>query len=147
MFQISTGLRDGLLTGDDFVTMIGGGLIKIYSGTVPSAADDDLGSAVLLNTISDAGGGTGLSFEAASVDGVLSKLSTQVWSGIAEASGTASFYRFAPIADDGTASTTDFRMQGTVGVLNEDLILAVSTQTIGVDQAIHYYSVGMPVSA
>ena len=46
-----------------------------------------------------------LAFEATAVDGALSKLSSQVWSGDCEASGTASFYRLVDDADDGTEST------------------------------------------
>ena len=72
-FKISTGLRNSLLSGDDYIALMNGNIFRCYSGTVPANAQDALGAAVLLGTISLDGGGTGVTFEAVPVNGMAVK--------------------------------------------------------------------------
>ena len=146
MFKISTGLRNHLLTGGALSAGLGGGVIRMYSGTEPATADASIGTATLMVTISNNGAGTGISFEAAPVAGILSKLSTETWLGTLVANGTYSFYRFSAIADTGAESTTEKRVQGTIGILNEDLIVASLTKVATDEQRIDSYAIGMPAS-
>lgn len=145
--KISTGLRDGLLDTGSLKSILEDGFIKIYGGTVPSTADAALGGATLLVTISDAGGVGGLDFEAAAASGILAKASAQTWSGTNAASGTATFYRFVTAADDGTESTTQERIQGTVDIVGADLNLSSTSLTAAAEQTIDYYVLTLPASA
>jgi len=65
----------------------------------------------------------GLQFEAIAdiATGILEKLATQTWSGIATATGIATHFRIVQDSDGGLLSTTQKRIQGTVGVTGADL--------------------------
>jgi len=143
--KVSTGLRTQLLDTGSLKSILDGGSIKIYSGTVPSTADAALDPAnTLLCTVTVASGSTGLSFDTAASEGVLSKPSLTVWSGVNAATGTASFYRHVASADDGTASTTQPRLQGAISTYGAELNLTSTTLTSGATQTIDYYSVAIP---
>ena len=135
----STGLKNQILTSNPLSGILGGGVIKIYGGTVPADADA-AESATLLCTVTDDAGAGGLIFEASAVDGVIQKLSTQIWRGVNSASGVATHYRFVSTADTGVASTTEARLQGTVGLIGADLNLSNTTLTSGASQTIDYYA-------
>lgn len=123
--QTSTGLRNAALAA--WKTALDHGFLKIYGGTVPATADAALGAATLLCTISVNSTGTGITLAATPVAGVLQKNGSEIWSGVNAATGTASFYRFVAAADSGAASTTEPRIQGTVGVTGEGLNLTMGT--------------------
>ncbi|MDA3870691.1 MAG: hypothetical protein PF589_12295 [Gammaproteobacteria bacterium] len=153
-FEISTGVRNAQLIA--MAAEMNGGTLKIYGdpvsaaaadALVPASPNDSIGSATLLCTISNAGAGTGINFEAAPVAGIIAKLSSEEWYGANAASGYASFYRFSAIGDAGGASTTLTRLQGTVDVLNCDLSVASKYLTIAEEQRVDTYYVGMPESA
>lgn len=99
------------------------GVIKIYSGSQPADADTTIGSATLLLTLTQSSGAwvadafdNGLDFEQDASSAVLTKESTETWSGVAVASGEAGFFRhYANATDDGSASTTLPRIDGSVG--------------------------------
>ena len=143
-FKVSTGLRNALLTDNPFSGALANALLRIYSGPVPATADAVLSGATLLVEISDNDTGTSLAFEAAAVDGALSKLSSQVWSGTCGASGTASFYRLVDSADDGTESTSAVRVQGSIGVAGADMNISNPTLVALALQPVDYFSVALP---
>lgn len=147
MFKLSTGLRNGLLTTSSLKGLLDTGKIKIYAGTVPASANDALGSATLLCTISNNGTATGLTLASAAADGVLTKTLAEVWSGTNAAGGTATFFRWEMTGDDGSASTTAIRLQGTVGVAGADMNLSSVSLTSGAPQTLDYFTVAMPASA
>jgi len=145
-FKFSTGFRDNLLDTGSLKAQLDTGLIKIYSGTVPATADDSLGAAVLLTTISDNGTGTGLTMAAAASEGVLTKDLTQVWKGTNAATGTASFFRFVQSADTGGLSTSEVRVQGTVGLAGADMNLSSVSLVASEEQLIDYFSIAFPTA-
>ncbi|MDX9716279.1 MAG: hypothetical protein RBT67_02795 [Thauera sp.] len=140
----STGLRNGVLSVGSVKSQLDGGEIRIYSGTPPASADDAIGTATLLCTITNNSTGTGVTFDAAATNGVLVKTPAEVWSGVNVASGTASFYRLVTQADDGSLSTTLPRVQGDVGVAGAALNLSSTTLTSGATQTVDYYSLAQP---
>lgn len=152
--KTSTGLRNYLLaSGDDFATGMSGILLKIYGSAtsqaaadalIPATADASIGSATLLCTISVDGGGTGGTFDTSPSSGVITKATGETWKGTNVASGYASFYRGVLSADTGALSTTDKRIQGTVGTVGKDLIVATAYLTSGVEQPINSFSIGIP---
>lgn len=142
----STGLRNAMLVTGSFKNQMDLCKLKIYAGTVPASANDSIGAATLLCVVSNNGTATGLTFEAAAVDGVLSKTAAEVWSGTNVAGGVASFYRLETAADTQALSPTEKRVQGTVGVAGADLNLSNTTLVSGAPQAINFYTVALPES-
>jgi hypothetical protein len=141
--KLSTGARNAILGGStSFKEAFADGFIKIYSGTPPAAADDAI-AGTLLCTISDNAGAGGLDLGAAS-GGTIPKDSGQVWKGVNAASGTATYFRWVVAGDDGTLSTTQVRLQGTVGTVGADLNLSSVNLTSGADQTIDSGNVTLP---
>lgn len=143
-FQISTGLRNHLLTTGSLKAALDGGVIRIYSGTEPATADAALSGNALLCTVSNNGAGTGINLDTTSSGGVISKAPGEVWKGTNVASGTATFYRFSGLTDDGTLSTSTKRVQGTISTTGASMNLANVSLTSGSEQRVDYYAVGMP---
>jgi len=151
-FKVSTGLRNYMLGTGPFSTGMSGYLIKIYGSAtsqaaadalIPATADTAIGSATLLCTISISGGGTGGTFDAPT-SGIITKAAAETWIGTNAASGYASFYRGVLSSDTGVLSTTEKRVQGSVGTVGKDLIIANAYMTSGVVQPINSYSIGFP---
>ena len=142
--KASTGLRNTVLGGGSLKGALDGGLIKIYAGAAPASADDAVGGATLLCTVSLASAGTGINFDAAAASGVISKAPGETWSGANAATGAAAWYRHVAPADDGTLSTTQARIQGTVAVAGADLNLSSVSLVSGATQTIDFYSVALP---
>lgn len=116
MILLSTQLENAVLATGSYKSLLDTGKLYIYSGPVPASADDAVdGSCVLLCTVSN--GGTGVTFDGAPVNGVLSKTAAETWSGTNAASGTPSFYRFCVGADTGSGASGagNYRVQGTIG--------------------------------
>lgn len=134
--KVSTGLRTKLLDTGSLKSVMALGFLKLYSGTVPATADAALSGTTLLLTVSVASGGTGLSLGPTASGGVITK-AAETWSGVNAVTGTPTFYRFVAVGDTGVNSTTEARIQGTVGTTGTDLLLATAlltaTQTTTID--------------
>lgn len=141
--KTSTGLRDGMLSTAPARTLLNLGKIKIFAGAEPATADA-AETGTLLCTISVNSTGTGLTFESASVGGVLSKSSSEIWSGVNAAGGTATHYRFVGSADTGALSTTEPRIQGGAALLAGDLNLSSLALVSGATQTIDSYVIALP---
>lgn len=142
-FKYSTGFKNAVCDTGSVKDTFDGGFIKVYSAptAIPATADAALPSdSVLLCTFSDASGAEGLYLAAASVAGTISKLSTQVWSGEAAATGTPAFFRYEQTGDSGALSTTEKRIQGNIGVTGADMNLASLTMTDGVTYTLDFFS-------
>lgn len=145
MFKVSTGLRNYMLDSGSFRDAMNGCLLKIYGGPEPSSADDATGAqATLLVTISVEDSGDGLNFEAAAVNGVISKAAGEAWQGAVENSGIASFFRLELPNDSQSASLTALRAQGTVGQVAEDLNISNTTLIEYSLQVINHFNVALP---
>lgn len=90
------------------------GLLKIYSGTVPTDADTALGAQVLLGTLTMTNPAFGAAADIA--PGARATAATITEDSTADATGTASFFRI--VNRDGTVI-----IQGTVGTSGADLNL------------------------
>lgn len=139
----STGLRNILLgSGSLKSTFDAGSEIRVYAGPMPADADASIGAAVLLVPIKN--GANGITFDSAPVAGVLVKNPSETWSGTNVAGGVPSFYRHVLTADDGSASTSAPRYQGTVGVAGADMNLTSSSLASGATQGLPYHAVSLP---
>lgn len=121
------------------------GFIKIYSGTQPTLADDPHGSTLLCTIYSD-GAAVGLQFDDA-VSGVLSKKSTETWSGTAGATGTAGWFRLVAPGDTNASSVTEERIDGACGTSGAQLNMSSTTITSGAVQSISTFQLTLPASA
>jgi len=141
--KLSTGLRDGMLDTSPFKTLLDASRVKIYSGSPPATADEAEGT--LLVSIGSAHADTHCHFLAAAVSGVLSK-DANVWSGVAGAGGTASYFRLVVNTDTGVLSTSEIRLQGTVGTSGADINMSSVTIVSGATQTIDTWDLTMPAS-
>ena len=122
--QVSTGLRAGMMNSSGAKEQLDGGLIKVLSGTPPADADAAQTGTVLW-TISVNGAGTGLTWTASGAE--ISKAGGTVWQG-ATTAGTGTYFRVVGSADTGALSTTEPRIQGSVGVsATNDMVLSSTT--------------------
>lgn len=145
-FKFSTGLRNGMLGATGFKALMDGFRVRIYAGTTPDTADAALGGATLLCELTVSGDGTtNLNFGSPS-GAIISKAAGEVWSGTAVATGDATFFRAVKTTDTGAASTTDLRIQGTVGELGADMNLSDATFTSGTPFTLNYFSVALPTA-
>ena len=143
--KASTGLRNRLMVTGSLKASLDGGLVRIYSGAEPLSADDALGAAVLLCTISNNSAGTGVTFATTTASaGVAQKTVAEVWSGVNAASGTASFYRHVAAGDTGVLSTTEARLQGSVAVAGSELNLSSVALVSAATQTVDFYNVALP---
>lgn len=138
--SISPGLQALLLGSGGFKETMDGSEFRLYAGLVPAAAGDSIGAATLLCTVKN--GASGVTFDD-TTPGVLLKPAAETWSGTNVASGTPSFYRLVKPADTGAASTSDVRVQGSVGVVGADLNISAGTLVSGAQQSISYYAVSL----
>lgn len=143
--KYSTGLRNHLLASGSLRAALNGGVINIYSGTAPAAADDATpGGATLLVTVSANGAGGGLNFEVAAASGLLQKSASEVWKGTVANAGLATWFRFVTSADTGSDSSTELRVQGTVGVGGTDMQITNPNLAAAAEQKVDYFSVFQP---
>lgn len=127
-----------------FKALMDSSRIRIYAGTEPATADAALGGATLLNELTVSGGETNLTF-GTPVAATIAKSSGESWSGTPVATGVATFFRLVKTSDSGGASTTDLRIQGTVGTLGADMNVSNATMTSGVAfPPLNYFSVNLP---
>ena len=136
----STGLKAAMLNAGGFKETMDGSEFRLYAGIVPAHANDSIGAATLLCTVKN--GASGVTFDD-TTPGVLLKPAAETWSGTNVASGTPSFYRLVKPADTGAASTSDVRVQGSVGVVGADLNISAGTLVSGAPQSISYYAVSL----
>lgn len=144
--KISGALRDHLLATGSLYAAVNGMVIRIYGGAVPATPEADASGNTLLCTISTNSLGTGLAFETAPVNGMLSKAAAGIWSGDAVADGTATFYRLGALSDTAAASTTAKRIQGTVGLAGADLNVTDVEFVTAEEKRIDYFVIGMLTS-
>ena len=126
------------------------GVLKIYSGTQPTEADDAVAGTLLCTITEDAGTfvagafDNGLEFGTAA-SGAIAKAAGETWQGVASASGTAGWFRLVANATDaGAESTTLPRIDGSIGTSGADLNLSSTSITSGQTYTIDTFSLTLP---
>lgn len=138
--QLSTGLCNKLLDTNCFKTIFASGFVQLYSGTVPATADASIGSAVLQVKVGAPGPGTGLTFASSASGGVLAKNGSETWTGTVSNTATVTFFRLVAAADDGTSSTTQARIQGTIGAGGADMNLGTTALVAAAPFTLNYFT-------
>ena len=126
------------------------GVLRIYSGTQPSDADQAVAGTMLLE-ISESGGAfgagefaNGLEFGAAA-SGAISKAVAETWQDVGIAAGTAGWFRFcANPTDAGGASTSLPRIDGSIGTSGADLNMSSTSIVVGSTYTIDTFTLTMP---
>lgn len=119
------------------------------SGTQPNTHVVAVTGTLTTTTANMAGGvagANGLKFGSPAA-GVLSKLSTQTWSGVIANSGTAAYWRlYAAVSDAGALDSAEVypRLQGSIATTGGDINLTSTTLTAGATQNINSFAITMP---
>lgn len=142
--KVSTGLRDYMLATGSLKAAMALGFVDIYLGTAPASADEAIISGNQLVRISLNSTATGLSLDTAAASGVISKAPLETWSGVCTASGVAAFYRLVGAADTGVLSTTEPRIQGTIGLAGADLNMTNTSLVMNAAQTIDAFALALP---
>lgn len=136
--------------------VLSGSTVTIYARRGTGAASNGLVVASTVTTITKtdtnmSGGVTavnGLKFDIAAA-GVLSKLASQTWSGVAVATNTAGWFRFeGPVADSGAldSSETQIRVDGTVSTSGQQLNMSSTSFVTGATETITSFGITLPTS-
>jgi len=120
------------------------GFLKIYSGTQPTSPNDAVSGTLLVTIYSD-GAAAGLEFDDA-VSGVLSKKSTETWSGTAGNTGTAGWFRIHAPGDALGSSTTDERIDGACGTSGAELNMSSTSIVSGSVHSVSTFQLTMPAA-
>lgn len=137
--------------GESFQEIMKDGVIRIYSGSQPSDADQaETGTLLLTITVSSGaftpGSPTnGLEFGPV-VSGVVSKLASEVWSGVGVAAGTAGWFRFYSNEMDTGADVSAARFDGSVGTSGANLIMSSTSVVVGATSTVDAFSITLPAS-
>jgi hypothetical protein len=126
------------------------GVLRIYSGSQPAGPDYAVSGTKLLEISESAGAfvhgafGNGLEFGAAAA-GVIAKDTGETWQGTGIAAGTAGYFRLcANPTDDGSASSSLPRIDGSVGTSGADLNMSTTTITVGATYTIDAFQFTLP---
>lgn len=144
-FFQSTGLATALMGTGSLLSTLNNGFIDLYAGAVPADADAAVGGATLICRLTLAGDGvTGLPLEQSGR--FLRKPAAAEWSATNLDSGTLTFYRHVTAADTGAASTSEARLQGTIGQTNAaEMTLIDVALVLGQTFALQSYVLEQPV--
>lgn len=127
------------------------GVLEIYSGSQPASADDaEVGTKLLRITVGSGaftpGSPTnGLEFDPV-LDGVLSKASDEIWSGVGLVAGSAGWFRFYSNNYDSMNDGTAVRFDGSVGTSNAQLNLSSVAIAVSATTTIDKFQITMPTA-
>lgn len=126
------------------------GVLRIYSGSQPSTADSAVTGTLLLEVTVSGGAfshgayANGLEFGTAT-GGYIEKASGDTWQDNGLANGTAGWFRLCGNpTDDGTASTTLPRVDGSVGTSGADLNMTSTSIVSGSTYTIDTFKLTLP---
>lgn len=130
---------------DGFGEIMRDAKINIYTGAQPTSADD-AASGTLLCTISKSSGSEGFDWDSAA-SGAVAKPSGDSWTGVAVATGTAGWFR---MYEDGgspsSSSTTEARIDGTVGTSGQQLNISSTAIVSGATQTVSSATITLPAA-
>lgn len=140
------------MKGGSFADIMANGVARAYSGTQPASADDAETGTLLLKFTSSAGAFTaglptnGLLYSVTASSGEVTKLATQVWSGVGLASGTCGWIRFYANDETTGASTSAVRFDVNVSTTNYPIKMPSTSIVVGATSTIDSFKVVVPES-
>ena len=144
--KASTGLRNKLLDTSPLRTRFNLGFLNLYAGPVPSSADDAIvgGTHTLVCQIWNSTDSEGVSLASSASGGAITKNVSETWSKAATSTNTVTFYRLVAPTDTAVASTTEARLQGSIGTSGADLNLTTVDLVNNTVYTIDTFSVSLP---
>ena len=139
------------LSGGSLKGIFKDGVMRIYDGIQPATADLVETGSLVATITKDSGVFTagavanGLEFQDAA-GGVMSKLSTETWSGLGLGTYTAGWFRFYTNALGTGASGTAIRFDGSVGTSGQQLNLNATAIILNLPISILTFTVTMPAA-
>jgi hypothetical protein len=145
----STGFKNAVLATGSVKATFDDGYIRVYAASaIPADADAALVGTTTLVTYSDndqgIGAGQGLDLDTTAVNGAIAKAVGQTWSGTSVAAGTGLFWRYIRSTDTGGASTTEVRIQGTIGGAGADLLVQSTSFSNTTLYTLDFFSLSIP---
>lgn len=126
------------------------GEIWVYSGSRPSSPDDAMTGTLLLKfteekeTLTPGAFDNGIEMDDAS-DAVMDKDSDETWQGEAVATGVAAHFLWVGNAtDNALASTTLYRVSGSIGTSNADMIFGTTSIVSGRTYTLDEFPITLP---
>lgn len=148
--KINDNSKNYLFTSDVTATDVINIRAKPGMGTLPNAWVVASTVTTITKTDSNMAGGVnqvnGLAW-GDSANGVLSKLITQVWSGVAVATGTAGWFRIeASVSDAGGVDSTEsiFRADGTIATAGGEINMGSTSITTGLTYTLDTFTITLP---
>jgi hypothetical protein len=147
----STGLRNERLKagGSSLADALANGIIRFYSGTIPSDPDAEI-TATTVVEITESGGTftsgvatNGINLDTASA-GVLSKDAAETWQGENASSATVGWGCFFANTVDLSASTTAIRFLFDISTSGATLNMTSTLLTVGEDTVISTFTLTQP---
>lgn len=146
MPKFSTGLRNKLLDTNPFKTIFNLGFVEVWSGTPPADADQSTAGCTLLCRYSNNNTATGLTFASTAAGGAITKNLSETWSKAAAGTGSATFWRLVAPGDTQALSTTEPRIQGTIGLAGADLNVGSLSYVATTVYTLDAFAAGIPAS-
>lgn len=152
MISLSTGLRNAMLNASGFKEVFTNAVIYMYSGAMPTDADQPVSGTLLGKVTKDGGafafgsGTNGLNFDAPA-SGIVSKAVAEDWEFTGIANGIVGWVRLMGNATDSLGSSTTLpRMDIAVGASGTNVIV-FSTTSIEEDVpgTVDVFQFGLPV--
>jgi hypothetical protein len=144
MERMSTGLCNKLLDTDSLAAIFNLCRLRIFDAVAAHADDAESGTLLCELTV-DHDGVTGLTFDPTAAAGVLQKATAEAWQGVILADGTARSWRLCAVGDTAASSTTEARLQGTIGLAGTDILVAdTNFVTSVVFELVNFYQAFQP---
>ena len=139
-----------ILLGGSLRDIFRAGVLKIYTGTQPTTADYAATGTLLVTitrssgTVTPGSAANGLNLDT-TLTGVIAKISADVWSGVAVATGTAGWFRLYANATDADAiSTTLPRLDGSIATSGAQLNMSSTSITSGATITLDTFTITLP---
>lgn len=144
--RLSTGFRNDILGSNSFQTIYNNSIIYLYSGTQPASADDASSGTLLGKITVDGTGSANLTFDTPA-DGEIAKPAADAWELHGETSGTIGWGRLLSSgaeAGEGASSSTDARIDFSVGQSGADMNLTNTSVTASSQATIDSFKYKIP---
>lgn len=140
----------GIFKGGSLKDIFKDGVIRLYSGSQPATADDaETGTLLVTFTVSSgaftAGAVTNGLELGTPASGVIAK-DTDIWSGVAVASGTAGYFRWYDNSYVTGDSAVAVRMDGAVGTSGAQLNMSSTSITSGATVTLDSWQITVPAA-
>jgi len=119
------------------------GCIKVYTGAQPSSSDYAPTGTHLVTIWVNSVDGDGIHF-ADPANGIIKKDGSEIWSGLAIASGDAGWFRLQANSDSEANSTLDERIDGAIANSGAELNMSNTAIESGAVQTISIFEVSIP---